>query len=62
MLSRLLKNAHLLRFSRLSSLQRTGKYASLLRISRALQVAIFEKPVKTSYEAIFRLISDQKPT
>jgi hypothetical protein len=61
MFSRLLKNTHLLRSSRPSSLQRTTKYASLLRISRALHMGIFEKPAKTLYEAIFRVISAQKP-
>jgi hypothetical protein len=60
--SRLLKNTQLLRSYRLSSLQRTSKYASLLRISRALHMGIFEKPVKTFYEAIFSLISAQRPT
>jgi hypothetical protein len=50
MLSRLLENAHLLRSSQPSSLQRTSKYASLLRISRALRMDIFEKPVKIVYE------------
>jgi hypothetical protein len=33
MFNRLLKNGHLLRFPHPSSLQRTAKYASLLRIS-----------------------------
>jgi len=42
--SRLLKNGHLLRFPHPSSLQRTAKYASLLRISRALHLAPFEQP------------------
>jgi hypothetical protein len=43
---RLLKNAHLLRFPHPSSLQRTAKYASLLRISGALHLALFEQPGK----------------
>jgi hypothetical protein len=47
-LSRLLKNAHLLRFSHPSSLRRTAKYASLLRISRALHLGIFNQPEKKS--------------
>jgi hypothetical protein len=42
--SRLLKNAHLLRFPHLSSLRRTSKYASFLRISGALHLGIFEQP------------------
>jgi hypothetical protein len=40
----MLKNAHLLRFPHSSSLQRTCKYASLLRISGALHLGIFEHP------------------
>jgi hypothetical protein len=43
-MNRLLKNAHLLRFFPPSSLRRTSKYASLLRISRALHLGIFEQP------------------
>jgi len=42
----LLKNGHLLRFPHPSSLQRTAKYASLLRISGALHLALFEQPGK----------------
>jgi hypothetical protein len=41
-LYRLLKNAHLLRFPHPSSLRRTVKYASFLRISGALHLGIFE--------------------
>ena len=44
-LYRLLKNAHLRRFSRPSSLRHTSKYASRLGISRALHLGIFEQPV-----------------
>ncbi len=44
--SRLLKNAHLLRFPQPSSLRRTSKYASFLRISGALHLGIFEQPGK----------------
>jgi hypothetical protein len=40
----MLKNAHLLRSPHRSSLQRTCKYASLLRISGALHLSIFEHP------------------
>jgi hypothetical protein len=43
-ISRLLKNAHLLRFPHPSSLRRTFKYASLLGISGALHLGIFEQP------------------
>ena len=50
-LSRLLKNAHLLRFSHPSSLQRTSKYASFLRISGALHRGISEQPVKIDFSA-----------
>ncbi len=42
--SRLLKNGHLLRYPYPSSLRRTAKYASLLRISGALHLALFEQP------------------
>jgi hypothetical protein len=42
--NRLLKNAHLLRFPYPSSLRRTPKYASFLRISGALHLGIFEQP------------------
>ena len=50
--SRLLKNAHLLRFPHPSSLQRTGKYASLLGTSGALHLDIFDQPeVNYSYTA-----------
>ncbi len=41
---RSLKNAHLLRSPRPSSLRRTGLYASLLRTSGALHPGIFEQP------------------
>jgi len=44
--NRLLKNSHLLRFPHPSSLRRTAKYASLLKISGALHLALFEQPVK----------------
>jgi hypothetical protein len=45
----LLKKGHLLRFPHPSSLQRTGKYASLLRISGALHLALFEQPGKDDF-------------
>jgi hypothetical protein len=47
--SRLLKNAHLLRFPHPSSLRRTPKYASLLRISGALHLAIFEQSEENDF-------------
>jgi len=47
--NRLLKNTHLLRFSHPSSLRRTPKYASLLRISRALHLGIFEQPEENAF-------------
>ena len=47
--SRLLKKAHLLRFPHLSSLRRTAKYASLLVISGALHLGIFEQPGKNHF-------------
>jgi len=48
-LSRLLKNAHLLRCPHPSSLRRTSKYASFLRISGALHLDIFEQPGKIDF-------------
>jgi len=48
-INRLLKNAHLLRFSHPSSLRCTSKYASLLRISRALHLNIFEQPAENHF-------------
>jgi hypothetical protein len=45
----MLKNAHLLRFPHPSSLQRTFKYASLLRISGALHLGIFEHRAKNHF-------------
>ena len=47
--NRMLKNGHLLRFPHPSSLQRTVKYASLLRISGALHLALFEQPGKDDF-------------
>jgi len=47
--SRLLKNTHLLRYARSSSLRRTGMYASFLRISRALHLDVFEQPAKIHF-------------
>jgi len=49
--NRLLKNVHLLRFLHPSSLQRTTKYASFLRISGALYLGIFEQPEKQNFSA-----------
>jgi hypothetical protein len=58
---RLLKKGHLLRFPHPSSLQRTYKYASLLRISGApakrdfaelnLHLVLFEQPEKDYFSA-----------
>jgi len=47
--NRLLKNARLHRFPHPSSLQRTSKYASFLRISGALHPDIFEQPAKNDF-------------
>ena len=47
--SRLLKNAHLRRCPYPSSLRRTSKYASLLRISGALHLGIFEQPAGNDF-------------
>jgi hypothetical protein len=49
MISRLLNNAHLLRFPHPSSLRRTGKYASFLRISGALHLGVFEQPEENDF-------------
>jgi hypothetical protein len=46
---RLLKNAHLRRSPHPLSLQRTSKYASLLRISGALHLGIFDQPEKNEF-------------
>ena len=46
---RMLKNVHLRRFPHPSSLRRTSKYVSLLRISGALHLGIFEQPVKINF-------------
>jgi hypothetical protein len=40
----LMKNAHLLRYAHPSSVRRTSEYASLLGISRALHLDIFDQP------------------
>jgi hypothetical protein len=48
---RLLKNGHLPRFPHSSALRRTRKYVSLLRVSGALHLALFERPAKM---ALFR--------
>jgi hypothetical protein len=48
-LYRLLKNAHLRRSPHPSSLRRTFKYASLLRISGALHPGIFDQPAKNDF-------------
>jgi hypothetical protein len=45
----MLENAYLLRSPHSSSLQRTFKYASLLKISEALHPGIFEHPDKNSF-------------
>jgi len=49
LISRLLKNVHLLRFSHPSSLRRTAMYDSLLRISKALHLGIFEQPEEKDF-------------
>jgi hypothetical protein len=45
----MLKKAHLRRCPHPSSLRRTFKYASLLTISGALHLSIFEHPTKTTF-------------
>jgi hypothetical protein len=51
----LLKNGHLLRFPHPSALRRTAKYASLLRISGALHLALFEQPEKDDFFGSLRV-------
>jgi len=46
MISSLLKNAHLRRYPHSSSLRRTSMYASLLGISDALPLSVFDQPAK----------------
>src|SRR4030042_2694314 len=55
--TRLVKNTHLWRSSHPSSLRRTIKYASLLRISRALHLGIFDQPAK---DGLFDKISGNR--
>jgi len=55
--SRLLKNAHLRCYPHPSSLRRTSKYASLLSISGALHLGIFEQSEKNDF---FSKLLDQK--
>jgi hypothetical protein len=52
-MKRLLKNGHLLRFPHPSSLQRTVKYASLLRISGALHLALLSNLGKKTFSAAY---------
>jgi hypothetical protein len=54
---RLLKNAHLRRSPHPSSLQRTFKYVSFLRISGALHPGIFDQPVKNNFFQQARLLT-----
>jgi len=46
---RLLKDTHLLRYTHSSLLRRTEKYASLLRISHALHLDVFDQPVENHF-------------
>jgi hypothetical protein len=46
------EKGHLLRFPHPSSLRRTAKYASLLRISGALHLALFEQPGEATFSAV----------
>jgi len=56
MFSRLLKNIHLLRSSRLSSLSAYPASALTPQDFESLHMGIFEKPVKTLYEELFWLL------
>jgi hypothetical protein len=59
-----MKNAHLLRFPYPSSLRRTDKYASLLRIAGALHLGIFDQPFHLAYFIILlkSVIERQEPS
>jgi len=58
---RLLKNAHLRRCPHSSSLQRTFKYASLLRISGALHLGIFDQPGENEFFKISCQAVEKRP-
>jgi hypothetical protein len=49
-----MENAHLLRYPRPSSLQRTSEYASFLGISDALHLCIFHQPPKPRFKTLCR--------
>jgi hypothetical protein len=53
-----LKNTHLRRCAHPSPLRRTKKYASFLVISRALQLNVFDQPVKKHF---FNKLIDLSP-
>jgi hypothetical protein len=55
---RLSENVHLRRYPHSSSLRRTGKYASFLRISDALHLNIFQQPPKMGFSD--RLLESKK--
>ena len=50
---RLMKNAHLRRCPHPSSLRRTYEYASLLRISDALHLGIFDQPERLAFQRAY---------
>jgi len=61
-ISRLLKNAHLRRCPYSSSLRRTSKYASLLRIAGAWHLGIFEQPAENYFfNSLLDLINNFRP-
>jgi len=55
---RLLKKGYLQRCPHPSSLRRTAKYASRLRTSGALHLALFEQPAKDHFPITLIVISD----
>jgi hypothetical protein len=64
-ISSLLKNGHLRRFPHPSALRSTAKYASLLRISGALHLALFEQPAKDDFSSslsVIKLATSRHPT
>jgi hypothetical protein len=56
--SGLMKNAHLRRYRHSSSLRRTSVYASLLGISGALHLNVFDEPVSIFREGLPDMLFD----
>jgi hypothetical protein len=54
-----MKNAHLRRYLHSSSLWRTSMYASLLGISGALHLDVFDHPARQSFFSNVLMITDK---